>query len=128
MATVQVLEDGFRNYIIKVTGTGSDSTALIVDVSALSPPCSRVRLDKITYDVGGASTSSVTLLWDATADVTMLTVTPGSGQTMCFKKIGGLPNNAGTGITGDVLLTSTADTPYTLVLWFVKNGVINYPL
>ena len=119
MATVQVLEQGPRNYIIKVTGTGGDSAVNIVDVSTLAPPCAEVRLMSCTYDVAGAG-GLVTVLWDATAAVTAMTASTGSGQTMCFRKIGGLINNAATGKTGDVLLTSTASTDYTLVLHFRK--------
>ena len=119
MATVQVLEQGPRNYIIKVTGTGGDSAVTIVDVSTLAPPCEEVRLMSCTYDVAGAG-GLVTVLWDATAAVTAMTASTGSGQTMCFRKIGGLINNAATGKTGDVLLTSTASTDYTLVLHFRK--------
>jgi adhesin HecA-like repeat protein len=122
MANVQVIEDGFRNYNIKVDGAGGDAAVLIVDVSALDPPCTRVRLKRATYDVGG--TGPVTLLWDATTDVTLLTMTVGSGQTMDFSKTGGIPNNAGTGITGDVLLTSAATSPYSLLLEFVKSDPV----
>lgn len=119
MATVQLLEEGPRNYIIKVTGTGSDAATSIVDVSALNPACEEVRLMRCTYDVAGTA-GLVSVLWDATADVLALSASTGSGQTMCFKKIGGLINNAGAGKTGDVLLTSTATTDYTLVLHFRK--------
>ena len=75
-----------------------------------------------TYDVAGDG-GLVTVLWDATAAVTAMTASTGSGQTMCFKKIGGLVNNAGAGKTGDVLLTSTAATDFTLVLHFKKVGL-----
>ncbi len=119
MATVQLLEEGPRNYIIKVTGTGSDAAALIADVSTLNPPCEELRIMRCTYDVAGAS-GLVSVLWDATVDVLALSTSTGSGQTMDFKKIGGLINNAGTGKTGDVLLTSSATTDYTLVLHFRK--------
>lgn len=119
MATVQVIEEGPRNYIIKVTGTGSDAAVLIADVSTLNPPCEELRIVRCTYDVAGAA-GLVSVLWDATADVLALSVSTGSGQTMDFKKIGGIPNNAGAGKTGDVLLTSTATTDYTLVLHFKK--------
>ena len=118
--TSQVLVDGPRNYVIKIAGTTSDASALLVDVSTLNPPCEKVRLDQISYDIGVGCI--VSLLWDATADVTAITLSEGPGQTMCFKNIGGIQNDAGAGVTGDVLLTSTvaASQSYTLVLWFVK--------
>lgn len=117
----QVLQDGARNYIIKVTGTGTDAAALLVDVSAMAPPATRVVLQKVIYDVevGG----QVLLLWDATTDTNLLYLNAGNGQTMCFEDIGGLTNDAGTGVTGDVLITSTAHD-YSLILWFKKAGTI----
>lgn len=119
----QVIHDGARNYVIKVTGTGADAAALLVDVSAMNPPATRVILQKVIYDVevGG----QVQLLWDATADTTLLYLNAGNGQTMCFEDIGGLPNDAGAGVTGDVLITSTAALDYSLILWFKKGGTVS---
>lgn len=122
MATVQVLEDSHRNYIIKVTGAAAEAAALLVDVSTLNPPCATVRLDEIAYDIGTAST--VELLWDATSDVSIGTFSDGPGQTLCFKKFGGIPNNAGAGKTGDVLITKVGTTAYFMTLWFVKQDPV----
>lgn len=115
---IQVLEDSARNYVIKITGTAPDVTALIVDVSALATPCVRVRLNEIQYDVGPGTTA--TLLWDATTDVTLITLTEGPGQTLCFRHLGGINNPNAAGSTGDVLLTTTGTAIYTIVAWFVK--------
>lgn len=120
--TTQVIEDSHRNYIIKVTGTPTDTAALLVDVSALAIPCDAVKLWEVSYDVGTGSV--VTLLWDATADVTIMTLSEGPGQTLCFRQIGGINNNAGAGKNGDVLLTTTGTAAYTLVLWFVKKSPV----
>lgn len=118
MATVQVLEDSHRNYIIKVTGAAAEAAALLVDVSALAIPCTTVRLDRVYYDISPAST--VELLWDATTDVSIGTFSEGPGQTLCFTDFGGIANNAGAGITGDVLITKVGTSAYFMVLWFVK--------
>lgn len=122
MATVQVLEDNHRNYIIKVTGAAAEADALLVDVSTLSPPCLGVRLDQVMYDISPSST--VELLWDATANVSIGTFSEGPGQTLCFKKFGGIHNNAGAGITGDVLVTKVGTSAYFMVLWFAKQDPI----
>jgi hypothetical protein len=120
MATVQVLEEGFRNYIIKVDGTDVETAAKIVDVSALNPPCTRVRLMKATYNL--ASTAVMNLLWDATSAVTLINLNGSNDADMCFVDSGGIWNNAGAGVTGDVLLSGgAATTPYSLVLSFVKS-------
>jgi hypothetical protein len=118
----QVIEDSHRNYVIKVVGTPVDTAALLVDVSALAIPCAAVKLWEVSYDVGAAS--SVQLLWDATSDAALLTLSEGPGQTLCFRDIGGINNNAGAGKTGDVLITSAGTAQYNMVLWFVKKSPV----
>jgi hypothetical protein len=120
--TTQVIEDGFRNYIIKVDGPGSDVLATLVDVSTLNPPCSRVRLYKMTYSFDPAGTAE--LFWDATTDVTILNVFGSNDADMCFSDFGGIPNNAGAGVTGDVLLTTSAHA-FSMILHFVKSDPVN---
>lgn len=122
--TTQVLLDNDRNYAIKIVGvldTGNLTDELIVDFSTLVPLPTSLRLDKLWYSMG----SLVALLkWDATTDVPLLAVSQSDHPG--WKKIAGLPNNAGTGVTGDVLLTTygyTAATAFSMVLWFSKLGV-----
>lgn len=122
--TTQVIEDGFRNYIIKVDGTAAETGSLLVDVSTLDPPCTRVRLLKITYSLD--PTAIMNLLWDATIDVNLLTIFGSNDADMCFESTAGIPNNAGAGVTGDVLLTTASTTPYTLYLHFVKSDPITH--
>ena len=114
MATIQVLEEGPHNLILHVTGAGGDAAALLADVSALNPPCLDLRIMKVDYDVedGGL----VTILGAATSDQLLLTCSSGSGQTRCWYKVGGIKNNAGAGKTGNLLITSTADKRFSLVL------------
>ena len=120
--TSQTLVDGARNVVMKFTnlsdGTG-ESAVLKVDVSALNGSPSSVKIQKIHYTVVGMV---ATLLWDATTDVRILDLS-GDG-TFDFTSFGGLINNAGTGVTGDILLTTTghssADT-YSIVLEMAKS-------
>lgn len=119
----QILIDGPRNVVAKFTnisdGTG-ESAVLKVDVSALSGTPDRVRIDKIYFTTSGMG---VRILWDATTDVTAFVI--GADQTgwLEFKHFGGLTNNAGTGITGDILFTtfghSSGDT-YSIILEMTK--------
>jgi hypothetical protein len=124
----QTLFDGERMAIMKFTnlsdGTG-ESKVLKVDVSALTPSasgktCTRVTITKIHAATHGLE---VQIYWDATTDVFCWCVPQNSQYTMDFDKFGGLTNNAGTGVTGDVLF-STADATngdfYTVVLEMVK--------
>jgi hypothetical protein len=119
MATVQVIEEGFRNYIIKVTGTGAEIDAKIVDVSALNPPCTRVRLKKITYSLDPAD--SMELKWDATSPEIFLNLNGSNDADMCFEGTAGIPNNAGAGVTGDILLNG-GTSAYTLYISFIKSN------
>jgi len=127
--TSQTLLDGERLAIMKFTnlsdGTG-ESKVLKVDVSALTSSasglaCTGVTITKIYSATHGLE---VQIYWDATTDVFCWCVPQNSEYTMDFEKFGGLTNNAGTGVTGDVLF-STADASagdfYTIVLEMVKS-------
>lgn len=94
-------------------GTG-ESAVTKVDVSALTPPATEVKIRKIDYNVGGMT---VQVLWEATEDVVALTLT-GEGNH-CSRRFGGLVNNAGAGVTGDILFTTigaTAGDTYSIIL------------
>jgi hypothetical protein len=115
----QTLFNGSRNLVVKLTnlsdGTG-ESAVVKVDVSAFS--LSEVMIEKIHYNVSGMV---ATLLWDATTDVKIMDL-EGSG-CFDFSGFGGLWNNAGSGVTGDILLTTTGHTAgdsYFIILEMVK--------
>lgn len=120
--TSQTLVDGPRNLVVKLTnvsdGTG-EAAVLKVDVSTFSGAPSRVRLMKVHFAVVGMV---ATLLWDATTDVRILDLA--GNDTLDFTGFGGLWNNAGTGITGDIMLTTTghsAGDSYSIILEMVKD-------
>ena len=106
--TSQTLYDGRRRAVMKFTnlsdGTG-ESAVLKVDVSALQGAPTSVRIDKIHYSTSGMV---ATLLWDADTDVRILDL-QGEG-TFDFCGFGGLVNNGGAGVTGDIKLTTTGHT------------------
>lgn len=117
----QIIIDGARNTVMKFTnlsdGTG-ESAVLKVDVSALQGAPPAVKVEKVHYSVNGMV---VTMLWDATTDVRMMELA-GDGW-FDFRDFGGLPNNAGTGVTGDILFTTTGHTAgdsYSIVLEMAK--------
>jgi hypothetical protein len=118
----QTLIDGPKNVVMKFTNTSDgtgESAVLKVDVSGLSGAPSRVRIKKIHYSVAGMVAR---LLWDATTDVTIVDL-QGDGH-MCLEGFGGLYNNAGTGVTGDILLTTVghaAGDSYSIILEMVKD-------
>ena len=126
--TSQTIIDGERNCVMKFTnvsdGTGESAVAK-VDVSALASnsagvACSEVRVMRVSHAVVGMS---VQLFLDATSNVLLMELAESSNGHMDFKDFGGLPNNAGSGKTGDILLTtkghSSGDT-YSITLEMIK--------
>ena len=126
--TSQTIIDGERNCVMKFTnvsdGTGESAVAK-VDVSALASnsagtACSEVRVMRVSHAVVGMS---VQLFLDATSNVLLMELAESSNGHMDFKDFGGLPNNAGSGKTGDILFTtkghSSGDT-YSIVLEMIK--------
>jgi hypothetical protein len=122
LVTSQTLLDGPKNLVVKLTNTSDgtgESAVLKVDVSTFSGTPSRVRIKKVHYSVAGMVAR---LLWDATTDVTILDL-QGDGK-FDASDFGGLINNAGTGITGDIMLTTvghTAGDSYSIILEMVKD-------
>ncbi len=115
---------GGNQTIVKFTnisdGTG-ESAVLKVDASGLTPTTSSVKITRIWYATDGMA---VQVLWDATSNV--LATVLAKDQTGCldFRSFGGIRNNAGAGVTGDILFTTsghTAGDSYTVILELEKN-------
>jgi len=124
----QVIFDGSHTAVMKFTNIsdGSGESAVIkVDVSALTAsqgkPCTSVnivRLNAVTVGMG------IDILWDATTDVVCFTIGSDKFVSLNLDNFGGLPNNAGSGKTGDVLFTTVGASVgdrYTVILEMTKN-------
>ena len=127
VVTTQIIEDGERNAIVKVTGTLDTADLagqVIVDCSQLTqggtaPRPNQVRVDHIDYSI--SDPLELQLFWDATVPQPLLPLA-GRGR-MSFWNFGGLQNNAGAGKTGNITLTTTGGTGtqiFSLVLELVK--------
>ena len=126
--TSQTIIDGERNVVMKFTnvsdGTG-ESAVKKVDVSALSNnskgvACSEVRLMQVRYAVVGMS---VQIFFDATSNVLALELAESSNGNLDFTEFGGVPNNSGSGKTGDIDFTTkghTSGDTYMIVMEMVK--------
>ena len=132
--TSQTIEDGGKNLVMKFTnisdGTGESAVAKI-DVSALDTEpstgtaCSRVTLQRIWFSNIGMGFS---LYWNATSNMFICQATKDWSDTWDFTDssitLPGIPNNAGGGVNGDLLLTtndhSSGDT-YSIVVWALKH-------
>ena len=126
----QVILDGPRNVVIKVTGvldTSDLANTVIADPATLTGidntgtlKAAKLRLKEIGFAVEDGLT--VNLLWDATTPL-LMTTWNGRGDR-CYDDFGGLPNNAGVGVNGKVLLNTEGWTAgiksFTLVLRFIK--------
>jgi hypothetical protein len=119
----QILFQGDKVLVMKFTnasdGTG-ESAVKKVDVTTLATyqgkACTAVQIDKI---YGLTHGMEVRLLWEATANGTILTVPQNVMQTMNFDEFGGLDNNTTTGKTGNILFTTldaSSGDAYTIIL------------
>ena len=132
--TSQKLVDTDRKLVFKFTnisdGSG-EASVLKVDVSGLNTndqgeTCTRVTLSQLWYDIGGIR---VALEWAASTNVVCVVLGGSAAAGVVsghfdFREWRGVSNNAGSGITGDLDLTThghTAHDHYTIVAEFVKS-------
>ncbi len=127
--TSQTIQDGERKAVLKFTnisdGTG-EAAVKKIDVSALSAnsagaACTEVAVAKIWWQCVGMG---VELLNDATADTLIIGLSPDSNGFHDYSDFSGIPNDAGSGKTGDVMFTtigaSSSDT-YTVIVEVLKS-------
>tara|TARA_R100000655_G_scaffold38892_2_gene73921 strand:+ start:4442 stop:4846 length:405 start_codon:yes stop_codon:yes gene_type:complete len=128
VVTSQTIQDGERKAVLKFTnasdGTG-ESAVKKVDVSALTKnskgeTCTTVQINKIWWQCTGMS---VKIDFDATTNVLAIGLSPDSNGFHDYSNFSGIPNNAGSGVTGDLDFTtvghSDGDT-YMIILELVK--------
>ena len=126
--TSQTILDGERLFIGKFTNIsdGTGETAVVkIDVSTLSPnafglACNGVKIKRLWYTTHGME---VRILFDANTDTFAWMIPQNNSYYMDFSSFGGLPSNAGAGVTGDVSFT-TVDASngdmYTIVIEAIK--------
>ena len=111
------IKDSDFEYVVKVTTTSTNSAASVVDVSAAEGAATDPRLTLVA--ASWSVTSQTDILWDASSNIVILSVN-GSGNYGHTHDMPAIPNNAGGGITGDVLLTNGSASVGYLVLKFRK--------
>jgi len=131
--TTQVILDGRYQTVTKITiegdGTGEETATVIWDASAYTPVPVNNKLRKIIYLQNGFSS---TLYWDATANVMIMELDDSLQEEIDFSggegRYAGLPNNAGTGKTNDILITTVGlgagDKGY-IILYVDKSDIDN---
>lgn len=107
--TKQTIIDGARNLVVKIHLLGDSNEAaalLLINVSDYSAPTPGAGASvKVMRIVSSLDNFHCTLLWDADTDVSFADI-PAGNHDQDFSKEGGLVNNAGAGITGDIMLTT----------------------
>ena len=110
--TSQTIIDGERNCVMKFTNVsdGSGEAAVKkIDVSALSADpmtnasCTGVTIQKIYYSTIGMG---VKIFFDADTDVLAWQLNADWSDTLDFSDFTGIPNNSGSGKTGDIMFTT----------------------
>jgi hypothetical protein len=124
----QTIIDGSKTAVLKFTNVsdGSGESAVVkVDASALSnnslgQACTGATIEKIWWQCIGMK---VQVLFDATTNVFCIELGENQSGHHDYTDFGGLPNNAGSGKTGDILFTTvghtSADT-YTVIMQVKK--------
>ena len=132
--TSQTIEDGGKNLVMKFTnisdGSGEAAVAKI-DVSALNASpitgqaCDRVTLQRVWFSNVGMGFK---LHWNASSNVFICQAPKDWADTWDFtdssKDLSGIPNNAGSGVNGDLLITTndhTSGDTYSIVIWALKH-------
>ena len=128
VVTSQTIQDGERKAVLKFTNAsdGSGESAVKkVDVSALTKnskgeTCTTVQINKIWWQCTGMS---VKIDFDATTNVLAIGLSPDSNGFHDYSNFSGIPNNAGSGVTGDLDFTTVGHTDgdtYMIILELVK--------
>ena len=127
--TSQTIQDDNRKAVLKFTNIsdGSGESAVTkIDVSALQAnskgdSCTEVAISKIWWQCVGMG---VQLLNDATSDTLIIALSPDSNGMHDYPPFSGIPNNAGSGKTGDVQFTTigaSSGETYTVILEVIKS-------
>ena len=127
--TSQTIQDGGRHVVMSFTnvsdGTGESAVKKVYVSAFESDPmtgkaCSTVAIESVWFSTLGMS---VKLLWDADTDVLALHLPADYSDSLDMSEFSGLNNNAGTGVTGDIMFTTVGHTSgdaYTVILKMVK--------
>ncbi len=97
---------------LTIDSDGSEETALIVYDSGVVATAlgltdtANSKILRIRGVVAAAATARIELQWDATTDIIAFCLPINEPFDFDFREMNGLPNPAGTGKTGDILLTT----------------------
>ena len=116
------LKDTDYETVVKVTTTGTNTNASIVDASALEGAESNPRLAIVACQ--WTTGNQTNILFDATSNVVALSLNGNGTYNVGSQQMPSIPNNAGGGITGDILLTNSSASVGTI--WLKLRKVSGY--
>ena len=119
---IQELYDSDFITTIKVTTTSTNSAVQILDASALEGAATdpRVSIVACQWTVG----NQTDILFDASSNVVALSLNGNGAYNVGSQQMPSIPNNAGGGITGDILLTNSSASVGTI--WLKLRKVSGY--
>lgn len=117
-----ILSDKDFETIVKVTTTGTNSAASIVDASTLSGAATDPRLSIVScqWSIG----SQTNILFDATTPDVALSLNGSGGYNIGAVGFPSIPNPESTGVTGDIKLTNGSASVGTV--WIKLRKVSGY--
>ena len=116
------LKDTDFETVVKVTTTGTNTNQSIVDASALEGAESDPRLAIVACQ--WTTGSQTNILFDATSNVVALSLNGNGAYNVSSQQMPSILNNAGTGVTGDILLTNGSTSVGTV--WLKLRKVSGY--
>jgi len=105
---IQTIADTDRHVIVKVYlasdgAAGELSAQVLVDASALTPIPGTLHLRRVSWSFSGFT---AILAWDATTDDVVMHLAD-IAEDADYSNFGGIPNPKSTGVTGDLVITTT---------------------
>ena len=118
-----VLKDTDFETVIKVTTTGTNSAASILDASNLDGASTDPRLSIVACQ--WTTGSQTDILFDATSNVVALSLNGNGAYNTGAQSMPSIPNPASSGVTGDILLTNGSASVGTIWLKLRKTSGYN---
>ena len=111
---IQELYDSDFITTIKVTTTSTNSAVQILDASDLEGAATNPRVSIVAcqWTVG----NQTDILFDASSNVVALSLNGNGTFNVGCQTLPTIPNNAGSGVTGDILLTNGSASVGTIIL------------
>ena len=117
-----ILKDTDFETVVKVTTTGTNSAASIVDASALEGAASNPRLAIVACQ--WTTGSQTNILFDASSDDVALSLNGNGAYNTGAQSMPSIPNPESSGVSGDILLTNGSASVGTI--WLKLRKVSGY--